>query len=69
MKQSGEWNNKIFQYLPPEIDIIDDAALIPTVRDPNHLLVVIAGGEIGRSMAWISGWGYNMRAITVKIEY
>jgi hypothetical protein len=68
MKRGGEWGPEAFAHLPPEVDRDDDAAEIPVVRDPDDLLVVVAGGEAGRWMSLIPGWAYASQPVTVAIE-
>ncbi|MGQ4808451.1 hypothetical protein NKDENANG_01834 [Candidatus Entotheonellaceae bacterium PAL068K] len=67
MKRGGEWNDETLAHFPPHIDRTDDAATVSAVRDPDDLLVVVAGGEAGRWMALIPGWAYTSQAVTVPI--
>jgi len=68
MKQGGEWSPEAISLLPPDVDIHDDHTEVSAVRDPEDLLVVVAGGEAGRWMALIPGWSYGSRAVTVEIQ-
>lgn len=68
MKQGGEWSPEAISLLPPEVDIENNDAEVSAVRDPEDLLVVVAGGEAGRWMALIPGWSYGSRAVTVQIQ-
>lgn len=67
LRQGGEWNEETLMHLPPEIDLADDHATLSAVHHPDDLLVVVAGGEAGRWMSLIPGWGYGSRSVTVPI--
>jgi hypothetical protein len=67
MKQGGEWGPETSGYLPPGADGHDDSTEIPVVRDPEDLLVVVAGGEAGRWMSVIPGWAYGSQPVSVEI--
>ncbi len=67
LRQGGEWNDETLMHLPSEIDLADDHTMLSAVLHPDDLLVVVAGGEAGRWMSLIPGWGYGSRAVTVQI--
>ena len=68
LQRGGEWNTETLMHLPPHLDITDESTMISAVHDPDDLLVLVAGGQAGRWMALIPGWGYGSRAVTVEIE-
>jgi hypothetical protein len=67
MQRGGEWNAETLAHLPADFDLTDATTRISAVRDPDDLLVLVAGGEAGRWMAVIPGWSYASRAVTVQI--
>ena len=69
LRQGGEWNDETLMHLPPEIDLTDDDTMLSAAHHPDDLLVLVAGGEAGRWMSLIPGWGYGSRAVTVEIGH
>ena len=68
LRRGGEWNKEVLIHLPPDFDLTNESTTIPAVHRPDDLHVVVAGGETGRWMALIPGWGYGSHAVTVPIE-
>ncbi len=54
--------------LPFEVDLDDDSAFVPTVKDPIDLIVVVAGGVPGPISAIMSGWTGASRPVTKAFE-
>jgi hypothetical protein len=50
---------------PRWIDENDSATLVPVVRSPGDIVVVVAGGD-GRHSAWLAGWGVT-RVVSQEI--
>jgi hypothetical protein len=50
---------------PRWLDFEQPGAMIPVVRRPEDILVVVAGGTGGPHSLYVSGWG--SRAVTRKI--
>lgn len=56
-------------YWPKWVNVEDDAERVPIVRRPDDILIVVAGGEVGKFSMVIPGWGdFGTRAITKPIQ-
>jgi hypothetical protein len=67
LKQGGEYYGDATweKYWPRWIDRNDDNALIPVVNRPEDILLIVAGGSVGRFSLVIPGWGrLGSRAVT-----
>lgn len=67
LKQGGEYYGDATweKYWPKWIDRTDENALIPVVSRPEDILVIVAGGSVGRFSLVIPGWGrLGSRAVT-----
>jgi hypothetical protein len=63
-KQGGMYSEQVRQELWPRwIDYTRDA-MIPLVRTPDEILVIVGGGS-GRHSAWVPGWGNVDRSRSV----
>jgi hypothetical protein len=51
---------------PEGIDENDDAAMVPIVSTPDHLWIVVAGGD-GRHSAWMPAWNVCQGATEVVV--
>ena len=51
---------------PAWIDETNPDTMVPIVRSPDDIVVVVAGGD-GRHSAWLAGWGVT-RIVTQKID-
>jgi hypothetical protein len=70
LKQGGEYYGDATweKYWPKWIDRTDDAALIPVVSRPEDILLIVAGGSVGRFSLVLPGWGrLGTRAVTKVI--
>jgi hypothetical protein len=72
LRGAGEfYGDKTFEvYWPRWVDPNDENARVPVVRQPQDLLVFVAGGSAGRFSAVISGWGaMGTRAVTKPVAF
>jgi hypothetical protein len=69
-RRGGMYSEEVRQQLWPRwIDYTRDDAMIPLVRTPDEILVIVGGGA-GRHSAWVPGWGNvdRSRSVTRRIE-
>jgi hypothetical protein len=52
---------------PPWIDTRDPRAMVPMVAQPDHFVVVVAGGD-GRHSTWMPAWNVCQGAREVVEE-
>lgn len=72
LTRGGEYYGDVTweKYWPQGIDRSDPAARIPVVDRPEDLLVVVAGGTVGRFSLVIPGWGaHGTHAVTKVIRW
>ncbi len=72
LKGGGEfYGEKTFEvYWPKWVDRNDENARVPVVRQPQDLIVFVAGGSVGRFSAVIPGWGaLGSRAVTKRVAF
>lgn len=56
------------RFWPDSVDLADDSALVPVARAPEDILVLAAGGDVGRFSLCLPGWGSGSQAVTVEID-
>ena len=56
------------RFWPDSVDMNDADALVPVAARPEDILVMVAGGDVGRFSICCPGWGSGTRAVTVPIE-
>ena len=66
LKRSGHYRRERMQGLP--IDLDDDGAFVPAVRDPADLHIIVAGGIPGPHSALMHGWSGGSRAVSRRYE-
>jgi len=72
LQGGGEfYGDKTFDvYWPKWVDRNDGNARVPVVRQPQDLIVFVAGGSVGRFSAVLPGWGaLGSRAVTKPVAY
>jgi hypothetical protein len=70
LRGGGEFfGDKTFDvYWPKWVDRNDENARVPVVRQPQDLILFVAGGSVGRFSAVLPGWGaLGSRAVTVPV--
>jgi hypothetical protein len=68
-RRGGMYSEEVRRELWPRwIDYSREEVMIPLVRTPDEILVIVGGGA-GRHSAWVSGWGNvdRSRTVTKKI--
>jgi hypothetical protein len=64
-RQGGMYSEQVRQQLWPRwIDFTRDDVMIPLVRTPDEIMVIVGGGS-GRHSAWVPGWGNVDRSRSV----
>lgn len=68
IKRGGSYTPEFVEsFWPKWVDADDDDAMIPLVHEPEHILVLVAGGA-GRMSSFLPGWGdLGSRAVSRKI--
>lgn len=56
------------RFWPESVDMSDPDAIVPVARDPEDILVLAAGGDVGRFSLCLPGWGSGSRAVTVAVD-
>lgn len=72
LRRAGEFYGEetLRRYWPKWVDPKDDWAMIPVVRRPEDIIVIVAGGPVGRFSLGIPGWGdHGTKAVTKKIAW
>jgi hypothetical protein len=68
MKRQGDWDATIARVTPRWVDLDDPESLMPVIRRPDDLIVIVAGARAGRFSLFMPGWGVPTGSATVKIE-
>jgi len=68
MKYQGDWDASVATFTPRWVDLDDPHARMPILRQPDDLLVIVAGARAGRFSLFMPGWGFPTGSATVKIE-
>ena len=70
LKRGGMFSEEFRRrYWPRWIGPDDDDAMVPVVRRPEDIHVVVAGGDAGKFSMVIPGWGdFGTRAITLPVR-
>jgi hypothetical protein len=67
LKYGGIWGRHIDQNRWPEwVNLEDESSLVPLVKKPKDIKVLVAGGPGAGSSAFIPGWG--TRCITASVK-
>ncbi|MBI3127782.1 MAG: hypothetical protein HYZ11_09280 [Candidatus Tectomicrobia bacterium] len=66
LKKSGHYRPERMVGLP--IDLDDDGAFVPALRDPSDLHVIVAGGVPGPHSALMHGWSGGSRSVHRRYE-
>jgi hypothetical protein len=69
-RRGGMYSEEVRQRLWPRwLDYTREDLMVPLVRSPDEILVIVAGGA-GRHSAWVPGWGNvdRSRAVTRRIQ-
>jgi hypothetical protein len=69
LKRGGSYTREIVEmFWPKWVDADDDAALVPLVRRPEDILIVVAGGA-GKFSSLLPGWGdLGSRSVTRRVS-
>lgn len=66
LKYGGIWGREIdHNRWPKWVDVDDESSLVPLVRKPQDIKILVAGGPGAGSSAFIPGWG--TRCITTSV--
>ncbi len=68
LKRGGGYHEDRIKSLPVDVDLGDDGAFVPTMKDPSDLIIVVAGGVPGPISAIMSGWTGASRPVTKAVE-
>jgi hypothetical protein len=66
LKKSGHYRRERMEGLA--IDLADDGAFVPALRDPADLHVIVAGGVPGPHSALMHGWSGGSRVVCRPYE-
>jgi hypothetical protein len=66
LKSGAGYNDERIMDLPFEVDLHDDSAFVPTMKAPEDLIVIVAGGIPGPISAVMAGWNGASRPVTRK---
>jgi hypothetical protein len=56
------------RFWPESVDMADDDALVPVASAPEDILLLAAGGDVGRFSLCLPGWGSGSQAVTYEIQ-
>jgi hypothetical protein len=68
LKTGGGYHEDRIRDLPIEVDLDDDSFFVPTIKDPDDLMIIVAGGIPGPISAFMHGWNGASRPVTRKFE-
>jgi len=68
LKGQGDWDPKGPTAMPRWLALDDPNALMPVLRRPEDLIVIVAGARAGRFSLVMPGWGFPTGSATVKVE-
>jgi len=67
LRQGGNWRRERALALPVPVDPDDDACVVPAIKDPADLQLLVAGGW-GPCTAVCHGWSGGSRAVHGRYE-
>jgi hypothetical protein len=67
LKDGGNWRRERALAFPIKVDPDDDECFIPTIKDPQDLQLIVAGGW-GPCTAICHGWSGGSRAVHGRYE-
>jgi len=68
LKNQGDWDPRGPTAMPRWLDLDDPQARMPVLRQPDDLIVIVAGARAGRFSLVMPGWGVPTGSATRKIE-
>ncbi|MEE9273790.1 MAG: hypothetical protein V3V62_00595 [bacterium] len=68
LKRGGGYREERVRALPFPVDMDDDDVFIPTVKHPDCLHIIVAGGIPGPISMVLHGWNASSRPVSKKIE-
>lgn len=67
LKVGGGYTEDRIQDLPIKVDLENDNFFVPTIKDQDDLMIIVAGGIPGPISAFMHGWNGASRPVTRKI--
>lgn len=64
LRRGGNYRDARMENLPIQIDLNDDNFFVPTIKDPNSLKVIVAGGVPGPVSVVMHGWNGTSKSIS-----
>ncbi|MBI3127780.1 MAG: hypothetical protein HYZ11_09270 [Candidatus Tectomicrobia bacterium] len=68
LKRGGQFRPSRIADFPFPVDLEDDDLWVPTVKEPERLLVIVAGGVPGPMTAVMHGWNGTSRIVSRAFE-
>ncbi|MED5579890.1 MAG: hypothetical protein VX794_07625 [Nitrospinota bacterium] len=66
IKNTGRYNVSRIKSWSINVDLEDDNFFVPSVKDPERLFIIVAGGIPGPMSAVMNGWNGTSRAVSKK---
>ncbi len=64
LKSGGGYHEDRIRDLPFDVNLQDDSVFVPTIKVPEDLIIIVAGGIPGPISAVMSGWNGASRPVT-----
>ncbi len=68
LKRGGGYHEDRIKNLPIDVDLNDDNAFVPTIKNSSDLIIIVAGGVPGPISAIMSGWTGASRPVSKAFE-
>jgi hypothetical protein len=68
LKTGGGYHEDRIKDLPIEVDLGDDSFFVPTIKVPEDLMIIVAGGIPGPISAVMHGWNGASRPVSRSFE-
>ncbi len=62
LRRGGNYRDSRMKNLPIEVDLEDDEFFVPTIKNPDDLKIIVAGGVPGPVSVVMHGWNGTSRA-------
>ena len=68
LKTGGHFRENRIQSFPFPVDLEDDEAFVPTIKEAQRLILIVAGGVPGPITAVMHGWNGSSRSVSRAFE-
>lgn len=68
LKTGGHYRENRIRDFPFPVDLDDDDAFVPTIKEAQRLLLIVAGGVPGPMTAVMHGWNGSSRSVSRAFE-